>query len=163
MGQLTLYKGQVIQVRVTNITACVKTFSTKEGQRCRHDITVVDKDGNSAKCEYITAVGEEPTAFVLGVLQYIEVKWVTAIGTEIIPSEPPGEKSNAPSQPKERTYTPYAGSDKTASFSFSYAKDILVAEVSKRGSVEVTDADIDRMIGWAKKINQAMTDNAPQA
>lgn len=164
MGQLVLYKGQVIQVKVTQITPCAKTFNTKEGSKCRHDITIEDTKGNKATCEYITPVGEEPTAFVLGVLQYIEAKWVTAQGTEILPSEPPGEKGNTPtSGARERAYAPTGGNDRTISFAFSYAKDLMVAEIAANPGKQITDEHIERMIRYGKRINNAMIDNAPQA
>ena len=43
----------------------------------------------------------------------------------------------------------------------AFAKDLLVAEIRANAGdrpVEVTDADVDRVIGWGDRINRAICD-----
>lgn len=168
MATLTIERGQRAQVKVTKIDRCVKTVPFKTGTKCRHDIHIQNSAGDTAVCETFTMEGELPE-FVEGVIQWVQCVAVSPaphFTMDIKPTDPPhaqpaiaNEPARTPQHParqeqiaEHNMYT-LNGSGKMITFATAYAKDILVAEISKKPEgYEVTDDDIKRMMSWAAKI-----------
>jgi putative component of membrane protein insertase Oxa1/YidC/SpoIIIJ protein YidD len=162
---LKLEKDKVYTLRIDEIKENVKCFNTKEGQKCRHDITCSDKHGNSGIFEYCTFT---PTAdgFNQGAWQLVKCKFASDKGIEVTTVD------DAPPQRQEVPYTdtkPEAQNSvnaysvslhgKSITFATAYAKDILCAEIATRppGTV-VTEEDIQGMLANAELINNWMTE-----
>lgn len=168
MNTLRIERGQKAQVKVTKIDRCVKTVPFKTGTKCRHDIHIQNQSGDTAVCETFTMEGELPE-FVEGVIQWVQCVAVSPaphFTMDIKPTDPPEARSivghgvdrviqTPPRQepPTENNMYTLNASGKMITFATAYAKDILVAEISKKPEgYEVTDDDIKRMMGWAAKI-----------
>jgi hypothetical protein len=168
MATLKIERGQKAQVKVTKIDLCVKTVPFRTGTKCRHDIHIQNLDGDSAVCETFTPEGVRPD-FVEGVMQWVQCVAVSSaphFTMDIQPTDPPLTHSIVeyrPSQntqsaarsepPTENTMYTLNASGKMITFATAYAKDILVAEISKKPEgYEVTDDDIKKMMSWAAKI-----------
>jgi|GEM_PF-3022598 len=176
MADLKLQKGDIVSLKATKIQRTTKApFPKQDGStNYQYYITMEDKKGDSVVCEYLSQK-ETQDEFFAGIFQYIEVKFLSQRGTpEIVPTEEPRqihnsarleEKKVAPGNTsvvdeflsgkhKEKEANCYStpAHGKSITFAFGYAKDILVAEIAVNGRL-ITDADIDRMIGWADKIN----------
>lgn len=165
MDDLLLSPGQVSLLKVTEFRPRNKTI-TKSDQRQYelHYVRVQDDSGKSVLCEYACLLGQcRPDAFVVGVKQYIRCGILSGKGTpEIEPSEEPGKAGpKAPGAAGvDVPINSYGVKIQGTSFAFAmgFAKDILVAFIGQQQfGYEVKDADIDKMIGWAEKINDAMT------
>jgi hypothetical protein len=170
MSTLRIERGQKAQVKVTKIDLCVKTVSFRTGAKCKHDIHIQNQAGETAICETFTLEGVRPD-FVEGVMQWVQCVAISPaphFTMDIKPTEPPNIKfgidrqepimaatypTPRQEQPTENNMYTLNASGKMITFATAYAKDILVAEISKKPEgYEVTDDDIQRMMGWAAKI-----------
>lgn len=168
MATLTIERGQKALVKISKINYCSKTVKFGNVLKCKHDIFIEDKNGNTAVCEHFTEIGEEPT-FEVNRYQWVHCVSISPapyFTMDIKPTEPPGESREPVSyQPKttalptsstnKEDSNPYTanGGGKMITFATAYAKDLLAAEVSKQPEgYRITEEDIDRMMGWAAKI-----------
>lgn len=170
MNTLRIERGQKAQVKVTKIDLCVKTVPFRTGIKCRHDIHVQNSAGDTAVCETFTPEGMRPD-FVEGIVQWVQCVSVSPaphFTMDIQPTEPPivmfapdGQKpvasstySAARSEPtNEHNIYTASGGGRMITFATGFAKDILVAEISKKPEgYTVTEEDIEKMMGWAAKI-----------
>lgn len=171
MNTLKIERGQKAQVKVTKIDLCVKTVPFRTGVKCRHDIHIQNQAGETAICETFTPEGVHPD-FVEGIVQWVQCVAISPaphFTMDIQPTEPPAASGRVPTStpsvqhpqtsaarqepPTENNMYTLNASGKMITFATAYAKDILVAEISKKPEgYEVTDDDIQRMMGWAAKI-----------
>ncbi len=177
MGNLILQKGDIISLKVTNIHPTGKPVNKQSGKFYQYHITMEDKKGDFVLCEYLSPI-EEQDKFYMGLMQYIEVKYLSQKGTpEVEPCEPPTKQKyptltevpgatpgntshvDVPSAEKKGEANCYSvpAHGKAITFAMGYAKDILVAEIAANPR-KVTSEDIDRMTGWADQINQKICD-----
>lgn len=144
-----------------------------------HNIFLQDKQGNTARKEYYSANEVLPQdLFVIGAWQDIKCLKVDAKADLIEPVMDPEEVKKAErlklaneiangkgtSLPKgaaeENTPSKQQcqGNEnvRTKTMAMAYAKDLMVVELqTKARGYELSEGDITRMIGWAKRINDA--------
>lgn len=177
MGQLILNKGDIVSLKVTNINPTGKEVKKQTGHFYQYYIAMEDKNGGTVICEYLSPV-EYQDRFYHGIMQYIEVKYLSQKGTpEIEPCEEPKKDKWVSLEEIPRTVNPgntshvdepgkkEAGvncasvnaNGRAITYSVAYAKDLLVAEIAANPR-QVTDADIDRMMKWANMINTEICD-----
>lgn len=160
-------KNRVYLLKPVNIIKTEKNVTTKNKGTCiRYDISFVDKEGNTALCEWLCCTPENED-FTLNVFRYVRCLWLNDMGVTIEPSEEPG---NAPSkQPSlsdndiplhlcHQTSVPVGGMSYT--FTMSYAKDLKVAEIAKQPEgYKVTANDIFDITQWADALNDFLCTN----
>lgn len=162
---MQMQEGKVYYVTVVDIKKTQKQVSTQRyGMTRRYDITVQDKDGNKALCEYLSPT-EDQDVFVLGVFQYVKCVVLSPKQhtPEIEPSEPPTTPTGVDAilhmteDQANRRSANISGQSPT--FALAYAKDLLVAEIGNRppGSA-VTDDDMRRLFERATEFNNWMID-----
>jgi hypothetical protein len=166
MEELKLLPGQVYHLKVTEFRPKNKTI-TKQDQK-QYElffVKVQDDSGKSVLCEFACLEGTcKQDTFVVGVKQYIRCGFLSQRGTpEIEPSEEPvkGVQKGPNPGTESEVLNSYAVSVMGKSFTFAmgFAKDILCAEIGQQEfGTKVTDEHIDRMIGWAERISNAMTE-----
>lgn len=176
MAQLILNKGDIVSLKVTNIKNTTKVVNKQTGTFYQYHITMEDKKGDFVMCEYLSP-GQDQDKFYLGVMQFIEVKFISQKGTpEIEPCEEPQKVMRTPGQDSPRvsagntSHVDVPGkknaqvncasvnaTGRGITYSVAYAKDLLVAEITANPR-KITDDDIDRMMKWADTINQGICD-----
>lgn len=175
MPAIKFEKDKILLLKPTNIVNTGKKVNSKhfQGECIRYDIDFEDKDKNTSKAEFLCRAGT-CSDFEVGIPRYVRVVWVAERGDATVePCEPPGEKANTRNTalPEKTTETidtrntpalnPFNVSvnGKAATYAMAYAKDIKMAEISKRkvGS-KVTDEDIEDVIRWGGKISMALTE-----
>ena len=164
-------ENQVLILKVTNILENRKVINLKGGAvKHRHDIYLENKEGLKMQGEYLSVSPYVSEDFILNVFQFVKIKKITPLSIEIEPSEDPAlvverrqlekdlaPRSNGPAPVKNCYNIPVSGSSIT--FSMAYAKDILVAEISRKPEgYKVTEEDIKNMIVNADLINAAICD-----
>lgn len=170
---ILMERNQTMSLKVVSITENAKTFQ-RGNQTChRHDIYVVDGKGNTDRFEYINDRPTQEGAFVIGVMQYMQCVYPSEKGYEVKPwdpasiPQPPSHRStpvphpprtiDAIDPPQPNCYT-IKMSGESITFCMAWAKDLVVAEIEKREDHTVTDADLDRVIKFADKLNEAICD-----
>lgn len=171
---LTLNKGDIVSLKVTNIKPTGKVVNKQTGTFHQYYITMEDKKGDFATCEYLS-IDVEQDKFYLGVMQYVEVKYLSPKGTpEIEPCEPsapsgrvairevpgkvvaPGNTSHIDLPGVKEVAAPNCysvpASGKAITFAMGYAKDLKVAEIATMGR-KVTREDVEEVCAWADIIN----------
>jgi hypothetical protein len=157
-----------------------KAWTDQQGQVGYYfNIFVSDKEGNSARKEFFSYNEEPPVnLFVIGAYQKIKCVKPDPKADLIEPYLDPedvkkedrlrmaqeianGKESALPKGASEESPQPkpqYQVSDAAGrkSMAVSYAKDLLVVELQTRPrDYRITEGDIERMLGWAKKMNAA--------
>jgi len=159
-------KGTTYNLKVTKITENVKSINTRSGTRYRHDIEGIDTGtGFKYKCEYLT---RETTQDQFALHCYSKVRCISdyAEGDTIEPCTL--EVCDSPAS-RDRKLPAFHGDDPAPSaksvnvsglsttFAHAYAKDILVAEMSRwHPARAVTPEDIARMNLNAEMINASI-------
>lgn len=182
MSELRLLQPEVYLLKVTEFKPKNKKIPKKDGfMYDLYWVTVEDKNGNSVRCEYAAKEGTCSDCFQVGIFQYVKCLFVSPMGTpEIEPTDEPVKAVPAikpeggpgqvlrtngggvrewidPPPDKEPNAYSVSVSGKSYTFAVAYAKDILAAEQQNRPfGYEITDADIERMFGWADQINNKM-------
>lgn len=177
MSELRLLQPEVYLLKVTEFKPKNKKIPKKDGfMYDLYWVTVEDKNGNSVRCEYAAKEGTCSDCFQVGIFQYVKCLFVSPMGTpEIEPTDEPvkgiaiglrevnkvdfGGKETWVDSASEKEPNAYSVSvsGKSYTFAVAYAKDILAAEQQNRPfGYEITDADIERMFGWADQINNKM-------
>lgn len=179
--KMNVVSGQKYMVKITSITdQPVKQVRKKDNQYYqRYKIYMEDRDRNGIEAEFLSDTYPQ-TALVLNVMQWVHVDFISNLGTPTIsPTEPAGSAGSSPlrqaaaimsslpvatsednSPPVVRTGT--YGSNvggKAIVFAMGFAKDLKVAEISKRPEgYKVSDEDIDEVIQWASLIAGGIVD-----
>lgn len=173
--------GNTYQVKITEIRKVEKQVPCQRlGGMCqRFDVKFIDRNGNIGEAETLTP-DREDSGFVLNCYQEVICMFVTSLETYTIdPTEDPtGARPAAtrrvsplPIQQLQQSNTQQKQPDidpippgvnqysanftgKGYTFSMSWAKELMVAEISKQPEgYRVTDEDLDRMFYIAHKIN----------
>lgn len=180
---LLMEKGKAYHVKITSIQDGRKPV----GGKYKYFILGHNQAGKEFKAEFLLPEGavmepqdrDEAVAaeFPIGIMRWIRCYNISQLGTYTIePCEPPGSDLNREWRqtmpmglniPKDDAgiplpYRPPCSSVNVAgsslAFSVAYAKDLMVAEVGEMDGDRLTDKDIDRLLGWADKINKWLCD-----
>lgn len=174
---ILMEKNQILLLKVVSVTENKKTFQKNGSPHHRHDIYLQDKQGNTSVKEYITTSPAQDK-FLVDRWQYVKCLFPNERGDEIEPwdevqdaplkkakeianSLPKGTSDNAGqyqsgTEPKNCYSVKLSGESIT--FAFAWAKDLMVAEIGKRkaGSIVDEDADVEKIIRMAGKINHGI-------
>ena len=169
---LIMTKGQQYQIKTLEIQDGKKPVGTKY----KYFIVGEDKKGMRFKAEYLCPATLDVTdEFPIGVMRWVKCTQVSPqFNTPSIDiCEDPafnqgsikaanafGERLVGPADQVTGNGIPYLPNCYSANiqglsitFSTAYAKDLLMAEISRREDPTVTDEDVERMMGWAHVIN----------
>lgn len=168
MGEILMQKGQVLSLKVTS-HRLKKPFVKDNHTIYFHDVFVEDKQGNTSRKEYKSRYETlPPDTFVLNVWQNIRCTYPDPKGDEIEPYDSEAQRMEVARTAASGNPLPHGTGDnptpvfapnktesaRMLSMCMAYSKDILVAEVSKRkAGSQVTEDDIQKMIGWATKMH----------